>query len=452
MAYQVHIGRLSITSPGSLSMSSGLDGKSLDIEGKLGGVEHTIDHAKYIRDELQSMAQMDEHVPFRYDGDSSMNGYVKVLGASLDIAKYLLGSISYSVSMEYIGKEGDVLFESRLTGALLENDFVTSTTTEQFHAAPGNNFGYLHTSLPGRNARTASNLTTDSATDTTTLYINQSQTLRDNNAVYNLDVDDYYKGACEIRMGNHMERVSINSSDVVTKSIKCGKNAGDWTVGDTLEVDNGLVKMVLGTSTSSAKFSTYIWDVNQYATEVEWTLSEGAPATSSQHGNLFLGWHRVQILVNRPELVVVRCTTYKDASTRGKRLVVDFSLRRGAHHIGVITNYYTAGTFINIAPDTVPGTTPNTTDIAKGYIKDGTTSPEDGNFWFIGALKSMNTTSAITNRGMVQSATAGSIFGFCIGYELIDPDTSAALAHNDIDSVYKQYIDNVNEFQKLVKA
>lgn len=452
MAYQIHIGRLSITSPSSLSFTSGMDGKSLSIEGTLGGKEHTIDHAKYIRDELQSMAAMDEHVPLRYDGDSSVNGYVRILGTGVDIEKYLLGSIKYSIDMEYVGKEGDVMFESRLTGALLENNFVTSATTEQFHAAPGNNFAYLHSSLPSRNARTASDLTTDSATDTTTLYINQSQTLRDNNAIYNLDVEDYYKGACEIRMGSHLERVNINSSDVVTKSIKCGKYAGDWTVGDTLEIDNGLVKMVLGTSTSSAKFSTYIWDVNQYATQVEWTLSEGAPASGSQHGNLFLGWHRVQILVNRPELVVVRCTTYKDSTHKGKRLVVDFSLRRGAHHVGVITNYYTAGTNINIAPETAPSSTPNTSNIANGYIKDGATSPEDGNFWFIGALKTMNTTAAITNRGMVQSATAGSVFGFCIGYELIDPDTSAALAHNDVASVYKQYIDNVNEFQKLVKA
>ena len=84
-------------------------------------------------------------------------------------------------------------------------------------------------------------------------------------------------------------------------------------------------------------------------TEKEWIFSEGDPASGQQHGDTFKGWHRVQILVNRPELVVVRCTTYKDADTRGKRLVVDFSLRRGAHHIGVITNYYTAGTNINVA-------------------------------------------------------------------------------------------------------
>ena len=215
-------------------------------------------------------------------------------------------------------------------------------------------------------------LTSSTSSDTCNLYINQSSLLRNNNSIYNMEFADYYKGSSQIRMGHHMERTNPDTSDVVTESIKCGKYSTDWSVGDTLILDNGLIKMVLGTSTTSSKFNTFIWDVNQYATEKEWVFSEGDPATGQQHGDLFLGWHRVQILVNRPELVVVRCTTYKDADTRGKRLVVDFSLRRGAHHIGVITNYYTAGTNINIALESAPTDAPDVTDISNGFIKDGT--------------------------------------------------------------------------------
>ena len=48
--YQIHLGRLSFTSPGSLQLSAGQDGKTLSISGKFGGVEHTIDHIKYLRD------------------------------------------------------------------------------------------------------------------------------------------------------------------------------------------------------------------------------------------------------------------------------------------------------------------------------------------------------------------------------------------------------------------
>ena len=42
--FQVHIGRLSITSPERLSHSSGLDGKSLSIQGRLGGVDNEMSH------------------------------------------------------------------------------------------------------------------------------------------------------------------------------------------------------------------------------------------------------------------------------------------------------------------------------------------------------------------------------------------------------------------------
>ena len=56
MAHKVHIGRLSFTSPGSLSFESGDGGRSLSISGKMGGEEVTLEHIKYNRDELVSLA------------------------------------------------------------------------------------------------------------------------------------------------------------------------------------------------------------------------------------------------------------------------------------------------------------------------------------------------------------------------------------------------------------
>lgn len=450
--HQVHVGRISFTSPGTLGLSAGPDGKSLSINGRFGGKEHVLSHILYLRDELQSMAVMDDYVPFRYDGDATLNGYVKVRQASVNISKYLVGSVDYSIDMEYVGKEGDVQFESRLTGQLLENSFITSATTDQFHAAPGNSYAYFHNSQPGRNLRVARDITSSSATDTCNLYINQSSGLRNVNGTYNVDMIDYYKGACEIRMGHHLERVNNNDSDVITESVKCGKYAGDWTVGDTLIMDNGIIKLQLGTSTTTSGFNTYIWDVNQYATEKEWIFSEGTPASGQQHGDTFKGWHRVQILINRPEVISVRCTTYKDSDTRGKRLVVDFTLRRGSHFVGVMTNYYTAGTQINIALESAPNTVPNTTNLTDGYICDGSTSPEDGNFWIVGGVAEFDASTALTNNAVFRTDAAGAVFNFFIGYELVDPATSSALAHNEKDNVFKQYIDNINELQKLVKA
>ena len=449
--YVLQIGRLKFTSPQQLNISSSPGGKSLSVSGKLGGAENELDHIKYIRDELTSMAYCDEVFPLTYNGDSSLNGYVKITSATVDTSKYLIGGFGYSISFDYLGREGDILFESRLTGSILENNHSISSTTEQFHVPPGDHYAYFHNNIGASNTRTSANLETTSATDTNTLYLKTGSSVRDSNAQYSVDIEDYYKGACRITMGQHTQYDYSTNTSSATNSIRHGKNASAWNVGDVLIIENGIFKMVLGTSTTQAKFKSFIWDVNQYATEQEWAFSFGEPATGVHLGTDYKGWHRVQILTNRPEIVVVRCTTYKDTDKSG-RLVVDFALRRGAHHMSIIANNFTAGTPLNISLATAPTTNASATNIANGYLKDGTASPEDGNFWLLGSPHQLDSTTSITNRGMIQRATNGSTFSAMVGYELIDPDTSAALGHNDADSVFKQYIDNVNESQRIIRA
>jgi len=97
MANQVHIGRLSFTSPGNLNFSSTDGGRELSISGKIGGVELTLDHVKYIRDELISLAAYGLTIPFRYDGDSTYDGYVKIRNSSVQTQKYVRAGFNYSV-------------------------------------------------------------------------------------------------------------------------------------------------------------------------------------------------------------------------------------------------------------------------------------------------------------------------------------------------------------------
>lgn len=449
--FQVHIGRLSITSPESLQHSSGSDGKTLSITGKLGGVENELEHLKYIRDQLQSMARMDEHVPFRYDGDSSLNGYVKITGVQVSVAKYLLGSFSYSVDMEYVGREGDVMFESRLTGSLLENDFnVSSVTTEQFHAAPAGHYAYIHNNNPDSDIRVCKDLTSDNEFASVNLYLKRSQNLRDNNAQYVVDIEDYYKGCCQISIGTHPQKTNSGITSTVN-SVMCGKDANNWQVGDSLILENGLIKLVLGTSTSKATVNTFIYDDTQYATEQEWIFSSGQITSGNQQGDDFAGWRRVQILVNRPEVAIVRCTTYLNTDKSG-RLTVDFALRRGSHFVSVISNYYTAGTPVNFGLYTTPSTVADDSTISNGYIVDGTASPEDNNSWILGSTASLSTDTNLTEKGIIQRAVGGTTFPFFIGYILRDADTGLPADPDDAASIYNQYIDNVNESQRLIKA
>jgi len=449
--YQVHIGRLSITSPATLNHSSSSDGKSLSISGTLGGVENELDHLKYIRDQLQSMARMDEHVPFRYDGDSSLNGYVKINSASVNVSKYLLGSFEYSIDMEYVGREGDVMFESRLTGSLLENDFnVSSSTTQQFHAPPAGHYAYIHNGEPESDIRVCKDLTSDNEFASVNLYVKTDEQLRNNNAQYVVDIEDYYKGCCQISIGTHPQKTNAGITSTVN-SVMCGKDANNWQVGDSLILENGLIKLKLGVSTSKATVNTLIYDDTQYATEQEWIFSSGQITSGNQQGDDFSGWRRVQILVNRPEVAIVRCTTYLNTDKSG-RLTVDFALRRGSHFVSVISNYYTAGTPVNFGLYTAPSTAADDSTISSGYIIDGTASPEDNNSWILGSTASLSTDTNLTENGIIQRAVGGATFPFFIGYILRDADTGQPSDIDDAASIYNQYIDNVNEAQRLIKA
>jgi hypothetical protein len=85
-------------------------------------------------------------------------------------------------------------------------------------------------------------------------------------------------------------------------------------------------------------------------------------------------------------------------------------------------------------------------------MKDGTSSPEDGNFWIVGSTAQLSTDTNLTENGIITRASSSASFPFFLGYELIDPGTSQPLGHNDAASLYSQYVDNVNEQQRLIKA
>ena len=86
-----------------------------------------------------------------------------------------------------------ILFESRLTGSILENNHTITSTTEQFHVPPGNHYAYFHNNVGASNERVCSDLETTSATDTNILYLKTGASIRNSNAQYSVDIEDYYK-------------------------------------------------------------------------------------------------------------------------------------------------------------------------------------------------------------------------------------------------------------------
>jgi len=154
----------------------------------------------------------------------------------------------------------------------------------------------------------------------------------------------------------------------------------------------------------------------------------------------------MQILKNHPECITVRCTTYLNADSKDGRLVVDFTLRRGAHHVSIVANSYVAARF-NLSLATASGTDAAT---GTGYIIDDTASPEDGNKWILGSAEdSASSISYDVTREMLYKN--GSQMKVFLGYELAQEDASIN-SGDTATSVRDQYLDNVYEYQKLVKA
>jgi len=123
---------------------------------------------------------------------------------------------------------------------------------------------------------------------------------------------------------------------------------------------------------------------------------------------------------------------------------LDISLRRGAHHASLILNQSPISSRLNISLSEDPS---SDADTATGYIKAGAVDG-DGNKWLLGSP------SAFTEdlvRGLIYPTTGGTQFKAFIGYELYESDLSV-FSHNSGNSVRDQYLDNVSEYCKVVKA
>lgn len=424
MAHQVHIGRLDITSPASLDFSGGGGERQLRIQGKI--AETDLATVKYIRDELVSMAQSGVYVPFRYDGDSTFDGYVYLTDSSVDIARYSMGGFNYSLDMEYLGKVGEVVKESVLTGKLLDNAHSITSTSQQFHSPPGNHYNYFHQSNPTDGTRVAGDLTTTTASDTVTMRIKRDSSLRGNNAQFHVDPADFYKGSVRITTDSKV-RNGLASPNVSSGAI----------------LENGIVKIRVGSNLTQSRIVSYLWDTTSYGSEVEWAVHRGTPSGSNQLSTEFRGWKTIQILRNTPELGIIRLTSHYQASGQD-RLTLDISLRRGAHHASLILNQSPISSRLNISLSEDPS---SDADTATGYIKAGAVDG-DGNKWLLGSP------SAFTEdlvRGLIYPTTGGTQFKAFIGYELYESDLSV-FSHNSGNSVRDQYLDNVSEYCKVVKA
>tara|TARA_Y100000114_G_scaffold43151_1_gene38576 strand:- start:149 stop:1390 length:1242 start_codon:yes stop_codon:yes gene_type:complete len=413
MSNTLKLGRITITSPGSLSFTGGTSdpNRSMSISGVLSS--NNVNEAKSLRDELISMAKSDVPIALTYTGDSTLKGYCRVTDASVNIPRYTIASISYSISLEWYGKPGEINLESHFSGALITNSHSITSTTNQFHAVPPQAYNYHHTGTL--------TTTTREIDGESNIVVRTGGNLRNSNATFNVEPENYYEGAVEIRIKDYND----------TLRLRAGKDSDNKPTD--AEIKNGLIKLVfLGDNTSQCRFTTSLYDPDQntYASPITWAISATGSATEWQ------SWQSIQILKNEPQIATLRCTTHYNAATRDGRLVFDVTMKRGAQHLEFVASQYQAQQLNIKSTSALAGTN------ATGYVK-ATSADNQGNKYIIGTPSTY--TADTTNLGISVSSTT-TVKGF-IGAEI-----GTVSGANTADSIRDQYIDSIFETVRVVKS
>jgi len=418
MANTITIGRMTFTSPKTISIASleSVSKNSVERTIQLSGqfVVDSVADAKKLRDELVSMGNGDLFYPFTWTGDELIEGYAKCSGVSVDSSKLASGLFNYSITLNVKGRVSEVIFESNLTGSLLTNSHsITSTTYAPWHALPVNAYNYNHAEAPVDGVRASSE-------GNVAFYYDDN--LRNKAAQWIVDPADYYKGACRINIDNTLMTgyLSKNTPTAVT-------------------ISNGIIRLTSGSTTNQSRFTVEFYDNGAFGSSREISFNSGS---SKSEWNL---WKTVQIIRNEPHECVVRFTTYSDSNGDG-RLVVDATIRRGAHHIGLVANQgptsdRAANSRINLQVTSNHDTFTNDT----GYmIEDSVDS--DGQKFIVGSPQGY--TADVTDGEDLIHLSNGQFKTF-VGYvyNAVNPNTIDAA-----DAVRDQYLEGTYENVRLVRA
>ena len=416
--HQVTIGHLSFTSPGQLTYTGGSQERSYQISGVLAHTDSNsldLDENKYIRDELISMSNSDTVYPFTYTGDTTLKGFVKVSSASVDIARYGGAGMQYSIDLQWLGNPGEMRFESQFSGALIDNDHSVTSTDSQFFAPPAGAFSVHIPAVGTGTAPAQEDRTAEYGSGTSTIKFFSGSNLRNNNIEFECNPDDYLKGAVKI---------STNSK------VRNGTYSTNLNV-DTAVLENGLVKFELTNSNTQSRFSTSLWESDDWRSVKEFAISKGSSQTE------WRGWNTVQIIKNYAECGTLRFTSQANTDGSG-RLIFDVSLRRGSRYFSLVVSSYGTADEIHIERTTAEASTAGT-----GYIV-ATSNDSEGNKFILGSPNTI--TNDLTNGGIHLTATQMKAF---VGYVL---DGSSATGQNTADNIRDAYLDFVYEYVRTIRT
>lgn len=248
------------------------------------------------RDELLdrfdgTLGSMDTLVAALWEEKAERNGYYTIFSASgeyTDRRRQGIAWVEWKVSLRRHGPDSDVDLETRLAGAVRQNDF--SLSGERYHAPPIGHYGY-HTgpTLP-------SLMTRSTADGVITVYRGIPAGISPR---WGCAVEDWLRG-----------RVRVLTSGTERVGTAHRLAADQW------ELSNGLVRvrpLTAGGSLEVAAFTGAAWRAKT------WQVDIGSGP--------IVGWDSASLLRNDVEQCIVRLMAVRSPVGR---IMVDVTLRRGS--------------------------------------------------------------------------------------------------------------------------
>lgn len=338
-------------------------------------------------------------VPAVFGDKTELTGFYRVTDASSTLTKFASGAVqfaSWSLTLERLGNERDVEFESRVP-TIQRTDEIAGTQTASFwHAPPVGTLDYY----------------TGATVPTTSI----TRTSSDGPVSVHLGIPTTFPPRWRVPAASYLG----GSARVLFDGIR---RVGTFTPPLTVwEMSNGLVRVMSG---GGAAFTVWCWDAGAWRSAKSY-----APAVS---GTNLTTIPEFTVIRNDPEEVAIRLS-YPGSPGRTQ---VDLSLRRGARLVVGVIKRHSAATL------GIRRTAAEAATAVTGGLR-ATANDSDGNRMLLLSSRLLGTTDTATPYISKASVTQ---FDFAVGHEV---DGSAAVAGDTAADLLNQMLAAGRESVRLV--
>lgn len=339
-------------------------------------------------------------VPVAFRDKAERNGFYSVINASSDLTDYQSEVLlaDWQIELQRHGSSAEVDIQSRLTGAVRQNDFALTGT--RWHAPAIGHYAYhTGTSLP------SGTVTRSTSDGNITVYLGVPS---NTHPKWGCTVQNFYGG--RVRITDTLEVSSENEVEGINRQI----SASGWGLS------NGILNIV--PTASGGIIDVQYWNGSAWTSNL-WKLQRNAANLSA--------WDSATIIRNDFEECILRLTT---TTSGGGRTSTDIKLKRGARFFEGYMQSSTSAT-LKVAPN-------NTAAATSGSGYQVQTSGTHR--WVAGSSRTM--TFDNTNGGI--SKSSATTFDFWIGVVL---NAAAPLTGDAATELRDQYIASMPELTYAVR-